>query len=131
VSLTESPAPLADDPALAAAREARARQSVLAGTARAPAVIQSPLHDPLSWCVATTVSLIAWVISPALAAAIFGLIGLRAYGRAWRAGLRQSDCVLVDPRLVMLYLGLIALAGLAWTAWRIGTYLHLLGAAGS
>ena len=57
--------------------------------------------------------------TPALVAAVFGFLGLYAYVRAWRAGLRRSDCVLGDPRLVMLYLGLLGTAGLGWTLWRI------------
>jgi hypothetical protein len=121
-------APGPESPELAAAREARSRQAALAAAGSSAAVIPPPpIHDPLSLCIATTVALIAWVISPALTAAIFGLVGLRSYWRAWRAGLRQSDCVLVDPRLVMLYLGLVALAGLAFTAWRVARYAHLSG----
>ncbi|HXM70122.1 MAG TPA: hypothetical protein VN970_03245, partial [Thermoanaerobaculia bacterium] len=65
-------------------------------------------------------------VSPALVAALFALAGLRAYAGAWRAGLRKSDCVLVDPRLVMLYLASVALAGLAWTALRVAILLHLV-----
>jgi hypothetical protein len=42
-----------------------------------------------------------------------------AYRRAWRAGLRRSDCLLRDPRLVMLYLGLLAAAGASWTVWTL------------
>jgi hypothetical protein len=57
-------------------------------------------------------------------AALFGAAGFRAYWRSWRAGLRRSDCLLRDPRLVMLYLGLVALAGVAFTVLRV---LRLLG----
>ena len=42
---------------------------------------------------------------------------LKAVRRAWRAGLRKSDCILRDPRLVMLYLGTLAAAGAGWTFW--------------
>ncbi len=37
------------------------------------------------------------------------------YVRAWRAGLRRSSCLLGDPRWVITYLGLAAVAGIAWT----------------
>jgi hypothetical protein len=47
-----------------------------------------------------------------------GAAGFHAYWRSWRAGLRRSDCVLRDPRLVMLYLGLVSAAGVAWTVLR-------------
>ncbi|MDP9122354.1 MAG: hypothetical protein M3O15_13470 [Acidobacteriota bacterium] len=77
------------------------------------------MADPLRFCVWTTVALLAWVLSPGLVAAVFGFAGLAAYARAWRAGLRRSDCILGDPRLVMLYLGLVGVSGFGWTAWRV------------
>jgi hypothetical protein len=36
--------------------------------------------------------------------------------------LRRSDCILRDPRLVMLYLGLVAAAGVASTVLRVLRY---------
>ena len=112
--------PTAEPPALAAAREARAAQAALAAESeRVQPIPPPPIPDPLRFCVWTTVALLAWIVSPALVAALFGFAGLHAYVRAWRAGLRKSDCILRDPRLVMLYLGLVGVAGAGWTVWRV------------
>jgi len=105
------------------ARRARAAQAELAAQ-DAPPSISFAIPDPLHLCVYTTVSLLAWIFSPALVAALFAFLGLHAYVRAWRAGLRRSDCILRDPRLVMLYLGLIGAAGLGWTGWRLAAWIH-------
>jgi hypothetical protein len=114
-----------ETPALAAAREARAAQAALvaAGEPASRPIPPPPIPDPLRFCVWTTVALLAWIVSPALVAALFGFAGLYAYGKAWRAGLRKSDCILRDPRLVMLYLGLVGVAGVAWTVWRVFAWL--------
>jgi hypothetical protein len=106
-------------PALDAAREARVAQAALAEAGERPQPTSPPVRDPLSLCVYATVALLGWIFTPGLVAAVFGFLGLYAYARAWRAGLRRSECVLRDPRLVMLYLGLLGTAGLAWTTWRI------------
>jgi hypothetical protein len=117
---------MTETPALTAAREARAAQAALAAAGeRAQPIPPPPIADPLRFCVWTTIALLAWLVSPALLAAVFGFAGLYAYGKAWRAGLRKSDCILGDPRLVMLYLGLVAVAGLGWTVWRVIFRLHL------
>jgi len=114
-----------EDPALEAARRAREPQEARAAEGALPRPIPPPaIPDPLPLCVYTTVALIAWLVTPALTAACFGALGFRAYWRAWRAGLRRSDCILGDPRLVMLYLGLVTVAGLAWTAIRGWRWLH-------
>lgn len=106
-------------PELAAAREAREAQAALAAEAARPRPIPPPaIPDPLSLCVYTTVALLAWILTPAAVAAFFGAWAFLAYRRAWKAGLRKSDCLLRDPRLVMLYLGLVAVAGAGWTLWR-------------
>ena len=115
--------PLFESPAVAAAREARANQEALAKAGETPQPIPPPVRDPLSFCVYATVALLGWIFTPGLVAAVFGFLGLHAYARAWRAGLRRSDCILGDPRLVMLYLGLLGTAGLAWTLWRAVRYL--------
>jgi hypothetical protein len=113
---------------LDAAREARAAQAALAAEGELPQPIPPPaIRDPLPLCVYTTVALLAWIASPPLVAAVFGFAGLHAYAKAWRAGLRQSDCVLRDPRLVMLYLGLVAASGLFWTLWRVIAWGAWLG----
>ena len=112
--------PLSDPPDLAAARGAREAQAALAGEA-ARAASDPAAGDPrsLSLCVYTTVALLAWLLTPALIAAVFGTVGFHAYWKAWRAGLRRSDCILREPRLVMLYLGLVAVAGIVWTTTTI------------
>ena len=103
-----------------AARGARESQAALAAAASQPKPIPPPpIRDPLPLCVYATVALLAWLLTPAAVAALFGLLGLTAYARAWRAGLRKSNCKLGDPRLVMLYLGLVAAAGLGWTVLRV------------
>ena len=116
---------LSETPELAAARRAREAQGALAAGGALPRPVPAPaIPDPLRLCVYTTVALLAWIFTPALTAAIFGAAGFHAYWRSWRAGLRRSDCVLRDPRLVMLYLGLVSAAGVAWTVLRI---LRLFG----
>jgi hypothetical protein len=132
--------PPGESPELAAARRARevqAERVVRAQQGRgpggpgesqdsAPGGSRSPIpppaiRDPVAWCVWATVALLGWLISPPLVTAAFGGAGVWAYARAWRAGLRRSDCILRDPRLVMLYLGLLAAAGLL--AFVIGWFL--------
>jgi hypothetical protein len=76
-----------------------------------PAAGETPLRDPLRFCIFTTVALIAWVFGPPVAVAIMSALGLWAYGRAWRNGLRSSKCLLRDARLVLLYLGVAFVAG--------------------
>ena len=116
---------LPETPELTAARRAREAQGALAAEGALPRPVPAPaIPDPLRLCVYTTVALLAWIFTPALTAAIFGAAGFHAYWRSWRAGLRRSDCVLRDPRLVMLYLGLVSAAGVAWTVLRI---LRLFG----
>lgn len=105
------------DPA-AAARAAREAQAArVAGPPPPPP--PATVKDPLPYCIYATVCLIAWAVSPALAAAFFAGLGLRKYWRAWRAGLRSSDCVLGDPRRVMAYLAALMIAGLGYTIWRL------------
>ena len=66
---------------------------------------ETTTFDPIRFCVFTTVALIAWVFGPPVAVMLMSGLGLWAYSDAWRKGLRQSKCVLRDPRLVMAYLG--------------------------
>jgi hypothetical protein len=109
-----------ETPERAAARRAREAQAALAAEGEAPRPIAlPPIRDPLPFCVWTTVAVLSWIVTPAVAAAAFGLVGLRAYARAWKAGLRRSNCVLGDPRWVMLYLGIVTAAGVLWTVMRI------------
>lgn len=112
---------------LAAARRAREAQAALQAASAEPRRIPPPappaIADPLKFCVWTTVALLAWIVTPAVVVAFFGTQGVLAYRRAWKAGLRRSDCVLRDPRLVMAYLGILALAGAGWTVWRVVGWL--------
>ena len=119
-----------ETPELAAARRAREAQAALAaeGALPRPVVPIGPpaIPDPLPLCVYTTVALLCWIFTPALTAAVFGAVAFHAYWRSWRAGLRRSDCVLRDPRLVMLYLGLVAVAGVVFTVLKATRLLRAM-----
>ncbi|MGR0317969.1 hypothetical protein [Agromyces sp. ZXT2-3] len=83
-----------------------------------PAPTGAP-DDPLRLCIFATIVLLGWALGP-LALLVFAAIGFLAYWRAWRAGLTRSRCWLRDTRLVLLYLGLLAVAGAAGTViWTI------------
>ncbi|ORA36917.1 hypothetical protein [Mycobacterium aquaticum] len=71
-------------------------------------------YDPLRLCVYATVALLAWLVGPVMVAVFAGL-GLIGYIRARRAGLQHSKCALRDTRLVIAYLGVIALVAVAAT----------------
>jgi len=66
--------------------------------------------DPVRFCAMTTVALIAWLLGPPACVMLMSALGLWAYARAIRAGLRESQCVLRRPALVLGYLAL-AFAG--------------------
>jgi hypothetical protein len=100
-----------------AARAARASQAARA--AQGAPEGRATVKDPLPYCIYTTVSLIAWVVSPPLALAFFAGLALRKYWRAWQAGLSKSDCLLGDPRRVMAYLGVLMVAGAGATLWQL------------
>ncbi|MFD1541527.1 hypothetical protein [Nonomuraea guangzhouensis] len=70
------------------------------------------MKDPLRLCVYATVALLAWLLGP-WAVLGFAVLGFAGYWRARRAGLTQSKCVLKDTRLVLAYLGLLALVAAA------------------
>jgi hypothetical protein len=99
-----------------AARAAREAQTQRAAE---PAPGPIAVRDPLPYCIYATVALIGWIVSPPLAVAGFAALGLHRYWRAWRAGLRASDCILGDPRRVMAYLALLLIAGVGVTLWRL------------
>jgi hypothetical protein len=103
------------DPIEAARRARAAQEAQAAEEPPAPTAVR----DPLPYCIYATICLIAWAISPALAAAFFAGLGLRKYWRAWRAGLRASDCILGDPRRVMAYLAALMIAGVGYTILRL------------
>jgi hypothetical protein len=79
-------------------------------------------YDPLRLCVYATIALLAWLLGP-WAVAGFAALGFAGYWRARRAGLTRSRCVLRDTRLVLAYLGVLALAGLAGIGWTVYSWL--------
>jgi hypothetical protein len=68
-------------------------------------------YDPLRLCIFATVALLGWLLGP-VALLGFAVLGLVGYTRAFRAGLTRSKCFLRDTRLVIGYLGLLAVLGL-------------------
>ena len=80
-------------------------------------------YDPVRLCVYATVALLAWLLGP-VAVVGFAALGFAGYWRARRAGLERSTCVLRDTRLVLAYLGLLALAG---TVGAVLTTMEVLG----
>jgi hypothetical protein len=83
-----------------------------------PRVDDDPPFDPLRLCVFATVALIAWLAGP-VAVVVFAAIGFVGYLRARRAGLLRSRCKLGDTRLVLAYLALLVVVGLAATVWAL------------
>ena len=82
-------------------------------------------YDPLRLCVFATVALIAWLTGP-VAVATFGAIGFAGYLRARRAGLLRSRCKLGDTRIVLVYLAVLVVAGVAGTWWALtGSHVGL------
>ena len=67
--------------------------------------------DPIRLCVYTTIALLAWIVSAPVMMMAMSALGLVAYRRAMRDGLARSKCVLRKPRLVLLYLGSVFIAG--------------------
>ena len=77
---------------------------------------ESAVYDPIRFCIFTTIALIAWAFGPPLAVTLMSGLGLWSYAHAWRQGLRRSKCFLLDPRLVMAYLGTAFMLGFIFTA---------------
>ena len=73
-------------------------------------------YDPLRLCIFTTIALLGWLAGP-YALLVFAVVGFVGYLRARRAGLRMSKCFLRDTRLVLLYLGALAVLA-AWAVVR-------------
>lgn len=73
-------------------------------------------YDPLRFCIFTTVALLAWLFGAPVAVTLMSGLGLWAYWRSWRAGLRETRCLLRDPRLAMAYLFVAFLIGAAFLA---------------
>jgi hypothetical protein len=78
--------------------------------------------DPLRLCIFATVALLTWVFGP-WALLAFSLLGLRGYWRAHKAGLTRSKCYLRDVRLVLAYLGVLAVAGAVGAAFWLRSVL--------
>src|SRR5215211_6327897 len=76
-----------------------------------PTAAPTPAFDPIRFCVYTTVALLAWLVSPPVMVMAMSGMGLWAYSRAVRDGLTRSKCVLRNPKLVLLYLGTVFVAG--------------------
>jgi hypothetical protein len=83
---------------------------------------QSTVYDPLRLCVYATIAGLAWLLGPVVVL-LFAAVGFVAYWRARRAGLTRSKCVLRDTRLVLTYLGLIALVATVGLAVSVHTWL--------
>lgn len=79
-------------------------------------------YDPLRLCVYATIALLAWILGP-VAVVGFAALGFAGYWRARRAGLTRSRCVLRDTRLVLTYLAVLALVGLAGIGWYVHGWL--------
>lgn len=105
---------MSTDPRVPAAFRSATEDDPYAASSDHPAAAR-PAPDPLRLCVNTTVALIAWLVTPALAVAVFGTIAIVGYAKARRAGLLHSRCRLGDTRLVLAYLTLATAAGIAWT----------------
>ena len=80
----------------------------------APAAPASAGEDPLRLCVMATVALLAWLLGP-VALVAFALLGAVGYVRARRGGLLRSRCKLGDTRVVIAYLVVLVVVGLAGT----------------
>jgi hypothetical protein len=46
-------------------------------------------------------------------------LGFAGYLRARRAGVTSSRCILRDTRLVLVYLAVVGLGGIAGVAWQL------------
>lgn len=93
-----------------------------AGTVRHPYGGEAATFDPLRLCVFATIAAIAWATGP-FAVILFAGVGFAGYVRARRAGLTRSRCYLRDTRLVLTYLGLLAVAGVAGAVWAVHGWL--------
>lgn len=78
--------------------------------------------DPLRLCIFATVALLGWVLGP-FALLFFAGLGFAGYWRARRAGLTRSKCLLRDTRLVLAYLGVLAVAALIGIGYLIAGWL--------
>ncbi|MEJ1090242.1 hypothetical protein [Microbacterium istanbulense] len=86
----------------------------------------APSFDPLRLCVFTTVALIACILGP-LAVLVFALIAIAGYAKARKAGLMRSRCKLGDTRLVLAYLGVIAVAAAVAIPFWVMAWMRVFG----
>ena len=86
----------------------------------------APSFDPLRLCVFTTVALIACILGP-LAVLVFALIAIAGYAKARKAGLSRSRCKLGDTRLVLAYLGVIAVAAAVAIPFWVMAWMRVFG----
>lgn len=82
----------------------------------APPRSGSTPYDPLRLCIYATIALLGWLLGP-IALLLFAGVGFAGYWRARQAGLTRSKCFLRDTRLVLAYLGLLALAAIGGIIW--------------
>lgn len=106
---------MATDPRIPTAFRSATEDDPLAPTGQA----QPAPPDPLRLCVATTVALLAWVLTPPVAVVLFAGMAIVAYARARRAGLLASRCKLGDTRLVLGYLTVAMVVGAVGIVWRL------------
>ena len=78
--------------------------------------------DPLKLCIFATVALLGWASGP-WALLVFAVVGFAGYWRARKAGLTRSRCYLRDTRLVLAYLGLLAVAALVGVGFMVAGWL--------
>ncbi len=74
--------------------------------------------DPLGWCVIATTALLTWLLGP-IALAVLAALGFVKYWRAWRSGRADSQCILGDMRIVLVYLALLTVVGTVATAVQL------------
>ncbi|SJN16679.1 hypothetical protein FM104_01030 [Microbacterium esteraromaticum] len=84
-----------------------------------------PAFDPLRLCVFTTVALIACLLGP-IAVLTFALVAIAGYARARRGGLLRSRCKLGDTRLVLAYLGIVAVASAVAIPFWVMLWVRML-----
>jgi hypothetical protein len=58
---------------------------------------------------------LGWLLTPPLVVTFFAGMGLWAYGKAYRGGLKTSRCILKDTRLVLAYLSAAFITGAFFT----------------
>ncbi|HEU4868554.1 MAG TPA: hypothetical protein VFV09_12610 [Actinomycetota bacterium] len=80
---------------------------------------RTPARDPLRLCIFTTIGLLAWLLTPPLVVTFFAGMGIWAYTKAYRGGLKTSKCILKDTRLVLAYLGAAFVAGAFFTVKNV------------